>query len=433
MAGTRVDVRQSRGVVRLLQLENVSRRDGTWLVLMAVMLFVLLLPISSYVAALSFIKDEWAMNNTQAGVVFSSSLVGYALSALFIIPLTDRFGPKPIMLVSIAVSITAHLLFPLVAENIVVGVALRAISGAGFVGAYMPGLRIIAERFSGGAKGTAVGLFVTAQYGAHAASLAITGTLMSSLEWRDAYLVVSLVSIASLPMAYLLVRLVRADRCWPAEPSSGRLDFAVLENPMVRYLILGYSLHAWQVHAVRTWLPGFFLAVLVAGGEEGTQAVSKAGTVAGLVLVIGAAGPLMGGVLSDRFGRSISASAIFALAGVCGWTIGWMDALPWALVVGVGSVYGWAVSADSAIYSAGITDVTRTEELGSAMALQAFVALMAGAAGPIAFGGVLDLSSEAYKWGLAFSSVGLFAIVAIAGLQRLRSLPQSRLLARGRR
>ena len=410
-------------------MEDVSRRDGAWLVLMSATLFVLLLPISSYVAALPIIEGEWALNNTQAGIVFSASLVGYALSALVVVPLTDRFGPRPILLVSASVSIAAHLLFPLIAENIVVGVLLRAIGGAGFVGAYVPGLRIIAERFSGGARGAALGMFVTAQYGANAGSLAITGALMSSLEWRDAYLAVSLVSIASLPMAYLLLR---AHRYRPVETSSGRLDLAVLKNPSVRYLILGYSLHAWQIHAVRTWLPAFLLVVLVAGGAEGTQAAAKAATVAGLALTFAAVGPLMGGALSDRLGRATSASAIVVLAGVCGWAFGWIDGLPWALIVGVAAVYGWAVSADSAIYSTGITEAARPEELGSTMAMQAFVALMAGAAGPIAFGGVLDLSSEAYEWGLAFSSLGFLSVVSFVGLQRLRSLPQSRLLAQGK-
>ena len=412
-----------------MRLEDVSRRDGAWLLLMSAMLFVLLLPISSYVAALSTVKTEWGLNNTQAGLVFSASLAGYALSALIVIPLTDRLGVRRILLGSATASVVAHLLFPLVAENIVVAVALRAVAGAGFVGVYMPGLRVISERFGGAGRGMALGLFVTAQYAASSGSLAITGALMSSLQWREAYLVVSLVATASLPMAYLLLR---TDQDRPAPGSSGRLDLAVLKNPSVRYLILGYSLHALQLHAVRTWFPGFLLAVLVAGGADSSQVAAKAATVAGLALGLGSIGPVMGGVISDRWGRATSASAIFALSGACGLAIGWTAELPWALIVGTGVVYGWAVSADSAIYSTGITEVARPVQLGSTMAMQAFLALTAGAIGPIAFGGVLDLTSEAYEWGVAFSSIGLLSIVAIAGLQRLRSLPESRLMASGR-
>ena len=63
----------------------------------------------------------------------------------------------------------------------------------------MPGLRLIAERFEGRRRGAAMGLYVTAQYGANSVSLALTGLLMSGLEWRDAYLYVSAAAAAGLP------------------------------------------------------------------------------------------------------------------------------------------------------------------------------------------------------------------------------------------
>ena len=419
----------ARVLTDLLRRGGVQWRDALWLVLMSLMLFTLMLPISSYVAALAVIKQEWELNNTQAGVIFSAYLVGAALSALFILPLTDRLGARRIFIGSATVAVVGHMLFPLVAGNIVTGVLLRAIAGAGFIGAYLPGLRVVAGRFSKGGRGTAIGLFVTAQYAASSGSLAITGALMSSLDWREAYLVMSIIAVASLPMAYLLLR-AHVDR--PAGGSSGRLDLAVLRSPPVRYLILGYSLHALQLYAVRTWFPGFLLAVLVAAGAQGTQAVAKAATVAGLALALGSLGPVMGGAISDRWGRATSASAIFALSGACAWVIGWTGDLPWALIVAIGVIFGWAISADSAIYSTGITEVADPEKLGSTMAMQAFLALMAGAVGPVLFGGILDLSPEDYEWGVAFSALGLLSLVAIFGLQRLRTLPQSRLLAGGK-
>ena len=79
-------------------------------------------------------------------------------------PLTDRLGPKRIMYVSAALSVVAHLLFPLTTHDVVVGVALRAIAGVGFLGVYIPGLRLVARRFEQNGRGSAMGLFVTAQY-----------------------------------------------------------------------------------------------------------------------------------------------------------------------------------------------------------------------------------------------------------------------------
>jgi MFS family permease len=416
-------------VARRALLPDAAPRDTAWLIKMSVMLFVLLLPISSYVAALPFIQEEWGLNNTQAGGIYSAYLTGYVVSALLVVPLTDRFGPRHILIWSAVLSLAAHLAFPLVAEDMVGAVALRAVAGVGLVGIYMPGLRLISERFSGIGRGTAIGLFVTAQYLGNSASLAITGALMASMEWRDAYMVVSAVAVAGLPMAYLLLR---SHGSHDGGVSSGRLNLRALVNPPVRYLILGYSLHALQLFAVRVWLPAFLVAILVASGSDAARAAVTGATIGGLALVAGSVGPFMGGVISDRWGRATTASAIFALSGTCAWAIGWTAGLPFGLVVALCVVYGWAIAADSAIYSTGITEVSTPSNLGSTMALQASLGLVGGILGPILFGGVLDLAPEAQRWGVGFSSLGVVALVAIAGLQRLRQLPQSRLLASGK-
>ena len=416
-------------VARRALLPDAAPRDTAWLIKMSGMLFVLLLPISSYVAALPFIQEEWGLNNTQAGAIYSVYLAGYVLSALLVVPLTDRFGPRHILIWSAVLSLSAHLAFPLMAEGVVGAVVLRTAAGVGLVGIYMPGLRLISERFSGMGRGTAIGLFVTAQYMANSASLAITGALMASLEWRDAYLVVSVAAVAGLPMAYMLLRSYRGR---VGEVSSGRLDLRALINPPVRYLILGYSIHALQLFAVRVWLPAFLVAILVARGGDAARSAVTGATVGGLALVVGSIGPFMGGIISDRWGRATTASAIFALSGTCAWLIGWTVGLPFGLVVTLSVVYGWAIAADSAIYSTGITEVSSPSNLGSTMALQASLGLVGGVIGPILFGGILDLAPEAHRWGFGFSSLGVLALVAIAGLQRLRYLPQSRLLASGK-
>ena len=409
--------------------EGFVRRDVAWLVLMSLMLYTLLLPISSYVAALSVVQVEWGLNNTQAGAIYSAYLAGSVLSALLVVPATDRFGPKYILLGSAVLSLVAHTLFPLLANGLVSSVILRGIAGIGLVGVYMPGLRLIAERFSGGRRGTAMGLFVTAQYLANSSSVAITGALMSTFEWRDAYLMTSLAAFAGLPMALLVLRMHRGGG---GGRSTGRLNLNALRNPPVRYLILAYGLHALQLFAVRVWLPVFLVGVLVARGVDSAQAAVTGATVGGLALVIGSVGPFMGGIISDRWGRATSASAIFALSGSCAFLIGWTASMPFGAIIVVSGVYGWAIAADSAIYSTGITEVSSSSDLGSTMAIQASLGLLGGVVGPILFGTILDLSPYTHEWGVAFSVLGVLAIVAIAGLQRLRSLPRSRLLAKGR-
>ena len=400
-------------------IKNMPPQDSIWLVGISVMLFIMLLPISSYIAALVFIQKEWGLNNTQIGFVYSAYLGGYALSALFVIPLTDRFGSKHIMLWATILTCVTHILFPLAAENMISAIILRSIGGIGLVGVYIPGLRMIAQRFSTSGRGTAMGLFVTAYYGATAVSLIITGSLISIFDWRQAYLTVSLISTISIPLSYLLLRYVNNER---SRKTDGRLNIIVLASPHARYLILGYTAHAIQLYAVRVWLPVFLLSTLIGKGIDNTQAAITAATVGGLALSAGATGPVIGGIISDRIGRANSVSLIFALSGTCALIIGWANDLSWTLTVILSVLYGWAISADSAIYSTGITELTNPLRLGSTMAIQAFIGLVGGVAGPIAFGSILDISPDSFRWSLAFSSLSILAIISILAMHQLRTL-----------
>ena len=394
-----------------------------WLVLLSLSLFVLLLPIASYVAALSAIKDELGLNNAGAGALFSAYLAGYAASALFLVPLSDRFGPKRIMYVSAVLSVAAHLLFPLTTHDIVVGVALRAIAGVGFLGVYIPGLRLVARRFERNGRGSAMGLFVTAQYASHSGSLALTGWLMATMEWRDAYTLVAGLSAVSLPLIFLLARSV-SDA--PPEVSRGRLDPTVLKSEPVQFVILGYTVHALNLYALRVWLPVFLATILVARGVTEGNAIVTAAEVGGLALAFGAVGPVMGGAVSDRLGRTTAASLILGVSAVCAVGLAWIGHWPWGLIVVVCVVFAWAASADSAIYQTGITEVADPRRLGSTMALQASLGLFGGVIGPVLFGGILDVAGGDYRWVFAFSTLGVLAAIAIFGLRRVGAVAYSR-------
>ncbi|MDA0770655.1 MAG: hypothetical protein BZY79_03010 [SAR202 cluster bacterium Casp-Chloro-G4] len=399
-------------------LGGIQARDAAWLLAMSSMLFVLLFPFSSYVAALPLIKEEWGLNNTQAGFIFSAYLAGFAVSALFVLPLTDRFSSKYILICFASISVVSHILFPIFADNLVTAVVLRVLAGLGLVGVYNPGMRVVAERFANNGRGMAVGTYVTFFYASNSVSLALTGVLMAHLEWRDAYMVMALLAALSVPMAYLLLRSHKAPE---GGGSSGALDLSVLKNRATRIFILGYSLHAAELYIVRVWLPAFLVVVLVAKGVDSAEAAITAATVGGIALATAAAGPVVGGILSDRWGRAASASVIFALSGAVSFAIGWLIGFPWPVIIGLTALYGWAIAADSAIYSTAVTEVSEPSKLGSTLAVHSFLGFTGGVIGPIVVGAILDLSPEAIRWGLAFSVTGALSIVAIISLMTVRT------------
>ena len=397
-----------------------------WLLAMCAMLMIALAPFSSYVAALPFIQAEWGIGNTAAGLVFSGYLAGYAVSALFVLPLTDRLPARWVFFVSASVSVVANALFPLAARNAPVGFALRFVAGIGLVGIYMPGLRIISGAFPSERRGVAMGLYVTSFYTANAVSLAATGLLLGGvpmlgeMDWRGAYLALSALSAVSVPMAYSLTR-----NAGGSQTARGAvlLDFGVLRNRLTRAYIAGYSLHAVELYAVRVWMPALLAAALVARGQDVASAAADAATVGGIALAAGSVGPVIGGAVSDRFGRAPSAMAIFALSGLLSLAFGWMVGAPWFLLVGVACALGWAISADSSIYTTAATETAPPGALGSTMALQAFLGFMGGVAGPVLIGAALDIVPDALRWGAGFSAVALLSVAAVATLYPIRRHP----------
>ena len=388
-----------------------------WLAALCVTLLLALITFSSYVAALPFIKSEWGISNTTAGLIFSCYLAGYAIAALLVLPLTDRLPTRWVFLTSAIVSVVGNLLFPLVAYNVIVACLLRLAAGVGLVGIYMPGLRIISATFSDDNRGAAMGLYVSAFYSANAVSLALTGVFMNSMDWRGAYLVLTAISALSVPLAFFLVRDLPLAG---AAAGAGRLRLDVLRSRATTAYIVGYSLHAMELYAVRVWLPALLAAVLVARGGDVTGAAATAATVGGIAFVAGGLGPVAGGAISDRFGRANSAIVIFISSGLLCLAIGWMFDAPWPLIVAVSFVLGWAIAADSSIYTTAITESAPPGLLGSTMAVQAFLGFMGGVVGPIFIGAVLDLVPDHLQWQVGFTAVALLSIPAVVTLYGVR-------------
>jgi MFS family permease len=108
----------------------------------------------------------------------------------------------------------------------------------------------------------------------------------------------------------------------------------------------------------------------------------------------------------------------------------------------VGLAYGFAVIAESPVYSSGLSELVSPNFLGTALALRSLIGFGIGAAAPTAFGLVLDLTNlgETQRvlgylpnWGWAFSMLGIVALAGPWAMLKLRSMPESRRMAGGKK
>ncbi len=145
----------------------------------------------------------------------------------------------------------------------------------------------------------------------------------------------------------------------------------------------------------------------------------------------------VGGTLSDRWGRTAVIAGMMLVSSACSFSFGWMLGGPLLLLVLVGSLYGFSALGDSSVYSTGITETVKPERLGAALAIRSLLGFGAGAISPLVFGRVLDVyggqSAPAAGWGWAFGVLGAGGVLGLLSMLWLRTLPESRRLAGGKR
>ncbi len=415
-------------------MSRSDTRDLVWLGSLCALLLLILLPYYAYTALLLLIQKEWGMSSAEAGWVFGATQAGYVAAVLLLMPLTDRVKSSYILLGSAALSVVGNTLFPLLADGATSGALLRAIGGAGVAGVYMPGVRMISERFIGARRGGPVGIYVASFVLGGAVSFGGVSLLLPILGWRGSYLALSMAGIGSVVLAALLAR-GDVSKSRPAVSASQETVpwRVVLRNKPVLLMTAGYTAHVWELYGMRAWSAAFLGTILVRMGSDLSSATAQAGFLTSLMVVLGGVATGFAGGVSDRFGRTATAGTVLAVSAVCSLVVGWLISAPFWVVMTVCLLYGLWVNPDSPIYSTAVTEAAPQARLGAAMTLQTVSGFTAGIVAPIAFGMVLDLVPGDAAWGTAFGGLGVVALAGVAAMVVLRRLPDSKVLAGGRR
>lgn len=403
--------------------------------LLAAVLFLALLPGFSLSAVLPLIEQDWGMRPSHSGVVMAAFQAGYILSAVIALPLTDRIDARRIVLCGAVITTVSHLLFAMVSRDPVSGTVLRTLAGAGLGCIYMPGLRVVS--LTDRLRGRAVGSYVSAYLFGTAASFLATGSLVLLFNWQQAYLLISIVCGLSIPVAVYLVLRPVTTAVIPLRTRTEKTEHkpplhwgATLRLNLPVFLMIGaYVAHMWELYGLRAWMSPYLAHVLSSESETATSLAASITSVS--ILLSAAAAPLFGWC-SDRFGRILTASAIMVASAACSFSFGWLFGAPvWVLIV-IGAIYSIVVVVDSPIFSTGITELADRERLGRMMAWQTFLGYSAASFSSIVFGLILEYADPALSWGLAFSSLGLIALIGPLMLLVLSRLPEKERLCDGK-
>lgn len=392
----------------------------------------------NYSAVLPLLKEEWQMSNTMAGSIFSIYQLGYILSGVILSTLADRLSIKKIFIISAIWSGIANLLFAIYAYDYSSAMILRALTGIGMGGTYMPGLKLVAERFPSSQRGRAIGIYVGSLVMGASLSLLVTGAVTSLAGWRTAFIVCSIGVFLGVVMAFVVFKDYHNIPC--SKMPDETYMTAVIKNRPAMLMILGYGSHMWEMYGMRSWLAPFFTTSLIQYGFSGGKATGWGATASALIVGVGAVATAVTGGISDKIGRTRTITMVMAASAAISFMFGWMiNFSPW-IALAAGLVYGYLIVAESPVFSTGLTELVTPAYLGAAMGIQSLVGYSLGMISPTVFGWALDIC-KGWKpfpgingdWGVGFATCGLGALAGPVFMYLLRREKESTRMASGKR
>lgn len=390
----------------------MSRSDGRLRVL-ALISMAVVLSMSAWFTATAIgpeLQLRWGLGSSQltwlTTLVQLGFVAGTALAVLLnladILPMRAYFGASALL----AAGANGLLLMAPGFESAAV---LRFLTGVFLAGVYPPAMKMISTWYLSG-RGFAIGTVVGALTLGKGAPY-----LIKAVGGASAQSVLIATSLAGVLGAVLVLLFYRdGPHPFTARPFDWGRVGSILRHRPTMLATGGYLGHMWELYAAWTFVPAF---LHLAWADRMSSGMAD---LAGFAFIgAGGAGAILAGRWADRFGRIRIANLSMWISGGCALIAGWMAAAPVPLLMIVVLVWGFAVVADSAQFSALVTEVAPSHVVGTALTLQTMLGFALTAVTIQGAGKAIEM----WGWGPAF---GLLALGPAVGIWSMRTLGRLR-------
>ena len=392
-----------------------QHRRSTWHLVLLVCLAQTLVQIGAFFwpALLPQLAPQWSLTNSAAGWVTAAFYGAYMLAVPVLVTLTDKVDPKRVYLLGVGLTVIGHLLFGLVVDGFWSALACRTLTGIGWAGTYMTGLKLLADRVDAKMMSRATA--------GHAASIGLSGALSFATGdwlarlagWQSAFLAAS---ISALVAWIIIVVVVPRQTKVAAKPTdgSGLYDFRpVLRNRSAMAYAMAYAIHTLEMSALRGWGVAFLAYVATSTGT--TDAVFSPAILVTTLGLIGTIASILGNEAAIKFGRRHLVQTAMLGSIFLGGAIGFIGTSSYQLAAALILIYGLVIWLDSSSLTAGTAGTAEPSRRGATLAVHSSLGYAGGFIGPLLIGWILDLNGgmSTIGWGLSFASVSTLMLVAL--------------------
>ena len=303
----------------------------------------------------------WLTMAVQAGFV-----AGTLLSS--VLNLADVVNARRLFTAGCLAGAAANALIPTAPTSLTI-IVLRGITGMALACVYPPGMKIAAGWFKdrrGTALGIVVGALTIGSAFPHLLAWGAPGVPWRALMWTAS-------ALAVIGGAIVATMVEDGPYVSASAPFDRRAVVDVARNAGVRLSTLGYLGHMWELYAMWTWIPAFATASFAARySVEG----SSGSLVAFAAIASGAVGCVAAGLWGDTFGKARIARLALMTSAACAATSWLFFGAPTPVLLVFVVVWGFSVVADSAQFSALVSEYSPRTHVGTALTLQTSIGFL---------------------------------------------------------